>query len=125
MAENTGTSYSTDPALYIYTSLTAGSSHIVTATSRLETILRANRVPFKAIDIATDEKARMLWGRRAGKDEGGRVRKLPGLVQMGMVLGVSCCHSHSRMGRVEQGRQRAESREQGRAEHRGEEQQTG
>lgn len=83
-----GKSYSTDPALYIYTSLTAGSSHIVTATSRLETILRANRVPFKAIDIATDEKARMLWGRRAGKDESGRVRKLPGLVQMGMVLGV-------------------------------------
>jgi len=82
-------SYSTDPALYIYTSLTAGSSHIVTATSRLETILRANRVPFKAIDIATDDKARMLWGRRAGKDEGGRARKLPGLVQMGMVLGVS------------------------------------
>ncbi|KAK5658788.1 hypothetical protein OQA88_1600 [Cercophora sp. LCS_1] len=80
-------SYSADPALYIYTSLTAGSSHIVTATSRLETILRANRVPFKAIDIATDEKARMLWGRRAGKDESGRVRKLPGLVQMGMILG--------------------------------------
>ncbi|KAI0189415.1 hypothetical protein EV127DRAFT_110224 [Xylaria flabelliformis] len=83
----TATSYSTDPALYIYTSLTAGSSHIVTATSRLETILRANRVPFKALDIATDEKARMLWGRRAGKDDGGRMRKLPGLVQMGMVLG--------------------------------------
>lgn len=82
-------SYSTDPALYIYTSLTAGSSHIVTATSRLETILRANRVPFKALDVATDDKARMLWGRRAGKDEGGRPRKLPGLVQMGMVLGVS------------------------------------
>jgi hypothetical protein len=81
-------SYSTDPALYMYTSLTAGSSHIVTATSRLETILKANRVPFKAIDLATDEKARMLWGRRAGKDESGRVRKLPGLVQMGMVLGV-------------------------------------
>ncbi|KAL2180286.1 uncharacterized protein P884DRAFT_236948 [Thermothelomyces heterothallicus CBS 202.75] len=80
-------SYSTDPALYIYTSLTAGSSHIVTATSRLETILRANRIPFKAIDIATDEKARMLWGRRAGKDANGRQRKLPGLVQMGMVLG--------------------------------------
>ncbi|KAL2259012.1 hypothetical protein VTK26DRAFT_7451 [Humicola hyalothermophila] len=80
-------SYSTDPALYIYTSLTAGSSHIVTATSRLETILRANRVPFKAIDIATDEKARMLWGRRAGKAPDGRQRKLPGLVQMGMVLG--------------------------------------
>lgn len=85
MASNT---YSTDPALYIFTSLTAGSSHIVTATSRLETILRANRVPFKAVDIAVDQKARMLWGRRAGKDESGRVRKLPGLIQEGLVLGV-------------------------------------
>ena len=82
--------YSADPALYIYTSLTSGSSHIVTATARLETILRANKVPFKAIDIATDEKARMLWGRRAGKDEGGRPRKIPGLVQEGLVLGVRC-----------------------------------
>ncbi|KAG5916234.1 hypothetical protein E4U42_007740 [Claviceps africana] len=81
------TTYSTDPALYIFTSLTAGSSHIVTATSRLETILRANRVPFKAVDIAVDEKARMLWGRRAGKDASGRLRKLPGLVQEGFVLG--------------------------------------
>ena len=80
--------YSTDPALYIYTTLTAGSSHTVTATSRLETILRANRVPFKALDLATDEKARMLWGRRAGKDAKNRPRKLPALVQMGMVLGV-------------------------------------
>ena len=51
--------------------------------------MRANRVPFKAVDIATDQKARMLWGRRAGKDEGGRIRKLPGLVQEGFVLGVS------------------------------------
>lgn len=87
------TSFTTDPALYIFTSLTAGSSHIVTATSRLETILRANRVPFKAIDIATDQKARMLWGRRAGKDEGGRIRKLPGLVQEGFVVGVSALFS--------------------------------
>ncbi len=86
---SSGTTFSTDPALWIFTSLTAGSSHIVTATSRLETILRANKVPFKAVDIATDEKARMLWGRRAGKDAGGRLRKLPGLVQEGMVLGVS------------------------------------
>lgn len=88
-------SYSTDPALYIYTSLTAGSSHIVTATSRLETILRANKVPFKAIDLATDEKAKMLWGRRAGKDPSGRPRKMPALVQKGMVLGVRLfpfCH---------------------------------
>ncbi|KAI9740550.1 MAG: hypothetical protein M1834_005131 [Cirrosporium novae-zelandiae] len=74
-------SYSSDPALYLYTSLTAGSSHIITATSRLETILKANRIPFRAIDVATDEKARMLWGRRAGK------RKLPGLVKMGMIVG--------------------------------------
>ncbi|KAH8674597.1 hypothetical protein BGZ60DRAFT_275182 [Tricladium varicosporioides] len=80
-------SYASDPALYLYTSLTSGSSHIVTATSRLETILKANRIPFKALDIATDEKARMIWGRRAGKDETGRVRKIPGLVQMGIVLG--------------------------------------
>lgn len=100
MAENAGTSYSTDPALYIYTSLTAGSSAIVTATSRLETILRANRVPFKAIDIATDDKARMLWGRRAGKDEGGRARKLPALVQMGLVLGVSCCYLPPGVGKL-------------------------
>jgi hypothetical protein len=81
-----------DPTLYIYTSLTAGSSHIVTATSRLETILRANRIPFKAIDLATDEKARMLWGRRAGKDESGRQRKIPGLVQEGLIVGV-CLYS--------------------------------
>jgi hypothetical protein len=88
MSDSTPKSYSTDPILYIYTSLTSGSSHIVTATSRLETILKANKVPFKAIDVATDEKARMLWGRRAGKDESGRQRKLPGLVQMGLVVGV-------------------------------------
>ncbi|OBT56891.1 hypothetical protein VE04_02354 [Pseudogymnoascus sp. 24MN13] len=86
MSEAPAQSYSTDPHLYIYTSLTAGSSHIVTATSRLETILRANRIPFKGIDLATDEKARMIWGRRAGKDESGRQRKLPGLVQEGLDL---------------------------------------
>ncbi|KAF4635427.1 hypothetical protein G7Y89_g2671 [Cudoniella acicularis] len=87
MTDSAPKSYSSDPALYLYTSLTSGSSHIVTATSRLETILKANRIPFKALDIATDEKARMIWGRRAGKDETGRVRKIPGLVQMGTVLG--------------------------------------
>jgi len=71
-----------DPRLFLFTSLTAGSSHIVTATSRLETILKANRLPFQAIDVATDEKARRLWGRRAGK------KKLPGLVKEGYVIGV-------------------------------------
>jgi hypothetical protein len=74
--------YSEDPILYLYTSLTAGSSHIITATSRLETILKANKIPFRAIDVATDEKARMLWGRRS------RGKKLPGLVRFGMIVGV-------------------------------------
>ncbi|KAL8661056.1 MAG: hypothetical protein Q9202_005928 [Teloschistes flavicans] len=81
MADSTPKSYHSDPNLYLYTSLTSGSSHIITATSRLETILRANRIPFQALDVATDEKARMLWGRRAGK------RKLPGLIRMGMLIG--------------------------------------
>ncbi|KAK1059966.1 hypothetical protein LTR33_013021 [Friedmanniomyces endolithicus] len=70
-----------DPRLFLYTSLTAGSSHIITATSRMETILKANKIPFQAIDIATDEKARRLWQRRAAK------RKLPGLVKEGYVIG--------------------------------------
>ncbi|MCJ1246221.1 hypothetical protein MMC30_003427 [Trapelia coarctata] len=80
MVDSTPKSYHSDPTLWLYTSLTAGSSQIITATSRLETILKANKIPFKALDVATDEKARMLWGRRAGK------RKLPGLVRMGMVV---------------------------------------
>lgn len=71
-----------DNTLYLYTSLTAGSSHIVTATARLETILKANKLPFQAIDIATDDTARKLWGRRS------RGRKLPGLVKSGMIVGV-------------------------------------
>ena len=81
MADQTPKSYHTDPNLYLYTSLTAGSSQIITATSRMETILKANKIQFHALDVATDEKARMLWGRRAGK------RKLPGLVRMGMIVG--------------------------------------
>ena len=80
MADQTPKSYHTDPKLYLYTSLTAGSSQIITATSRMETILKANKIQFQALDVATDEKARMLWGRRAGK------RKLPGLVRMGMIV---------------------------------------
>ena len=76
------TALENDPRLFLYTSLTAGSSHIITATSRMETILKANRIPFQAIDIATDEKARRLWQRRAGQ------RKIPGLVKEGFVIGV-------------------------------------
>ena len=86
MAGSTPRSYSTDPTLYLYTSLTAGSSHIITATARLETILKVNKVDYQALDVATDEQARMLWGRRAGK------RQLPGLVKQGLVLGVRCLH---------------------------------
>ncbi|KAK5174398.1 uncharacterized protein LTR77_001478 [Saxophila tyrrhenica] len=73
--------YENDPRLFLFTSLTAGSSHIITATSRLETILKANKIPFQAIDLATDEKARRLWSRRAQK------KKLPGLVKDGFVIG--------------------------------------
>ncbi|OAX81876.1 hypothetical protein ACJ72_03774 [Emergomyces africanus] len=82
MADSVPKSYYDDPTtLYLYTSLTAGSSHIITATSRLETILKANKIPFQAIDVATDEEARKLWGRRS------RGKKLPGLVRDGMIVG--------------------------------------
>ena len=74
--------FENDPRLFLFTSLTAGSSHIITATSRLETILKANKIPFQAIDTATDEKARRLWQRRGAK------KKLPGLVKDGFVIGV-------------------------------------
>jgi hypothetical protein len=74
--------FDNDPTLYLYTSLTAGSSHIVTATSRIETILKANRIPFKGVDTATDELARKLFQRRA------RGKKLPLLVKEGFVIAV-------------------------------------
>lgn len=72
--------YDNDPTLYLFTSLTAGSSHIVTATSRIETILKANKIPFKGVDTATDDLARKLYGRRA------RGKKLPLLVKEGYVI---------------------------------------
>lgn len=71
-----------DGRVFLFTSLTAGSSHIITATSRIETILNANRIPFLAIDTATNESARRLWGRRAAG------KKLPGLVKEGFVIAV-------------------------------------
>ena len=73
-------SFEESQTLFLFTSLTAGSSHVITATSRLETILKANRIPFRAIDTATNEKARRIWGRRAGK------RKLPGLVREAFII---------------------------------------
>lgn len=67
--------------IYLLTSLTAGSSTIITATSRLEHLLKSNKVPFKAVDLATDDKARSLWSRRGGG------KRLPGIVKDGLVLG--------------------------------------
>lgn len=70
-----------DPnTLYLYTSLTSGSSTIITATSKLEHWLKAYKIPFKAIDTATDEFAKRVWRRAGGKP-------LPGLVRDGVVLG--------------------------------------
>ncbi|KAI5294519.1 hypothetical protein KEM52_003829 [Ascosphaera acerosa] len=74
-------SYAGDPTLYLYTSLTAGSSHIITATQTLETILHGNKLNFTSIDTATDDEARQLWRRRAGG------KQLPGLVKYGTVVG--------------------------------------
>ncbi|TID16994.1 putative Glutaredoxin [Venturia nashicola] len=73
-------SWEDDPALYLFTSLTAGSSHIITATSRIETILKAARIPFSYVDTATNEGAKKLFQRRA------RGKKLPLLVKEGFVI---------------------------------------
>jgi hypothetical protein len=73
-----------DRALYLFTSLTAGSSHIVTATSRIDTILRNARIPFSYVDTATDESAKKLFQRRA------QGKKFPFLVKDGYVIAVSC-----------------------------------
>ncbi|KAF2627799.1 hypothetical protein BU25DRAFT_490966 [Macroventuria anomochaeta] len=70
-----------DPNIYLFTSLTAGSSHIITATSRIETILKANKIPFIGLDTATHELGRKLFQRRAAG------KKLPLLVKEGYVLG--------------------------------------
>lgn len=82
-----------DMTLYLFTSLTAGSSHIVTATSRIETILRANRIPFTYIDTATNDDARRLYMRR------GQGKKFPLLVKEGYFLGVSTTFFH-RLGKA-------------------------
>jgi len=42
--------------------------------------LKARRVPYHAIDIATDEKARRIWTRRS------KGKKLPGLVKEGDIM---------------------------------------
>ena len=44
--------------------------------------MKANKISYRALDVATDEKARMLWGRRS------KGKKLPGLVKYGSIVGV-------------------------------------
>ncbi|KAF1811326.1 hypothetical protein P152DRAFT_483208 [Eremomyces bilateralis CBS 781.70] len=73
--------WESSPHLYLFSSLTAGSSHILTATSRVETILKANRIPYTYVDTATNDSARKLYGRR------GKNKKFPLLVKEGFVLG--------------------------------------
>ncbi|CAO2656812.1 Nn.00g056150.m01.CDS01 [Neocucurbitaria sp. VM-36] len=73
--------FENDKTIYLFTSLTAGSSHIITATSRIETILKANKIPFTYKDTATDELAKKLFQRRASG------KKLPLIVKEGYVLG--------------------------------------
>jgi hypothetical protein len=75
-------SWEQDKALYLFTSLTAGSSHVISATSRIETILKAARIPFSYIDTATNESAKKLYQRR------GKGKKLPLLVKEGFVIAV-------------------------------------
>lgn len=68
---------------FILTSLTSGSSAIVTATSRLQLLFTAHKIPFVAIDVATDVKAKRIWTLRANG------KKLPVVVRNGAVIGVS------------------------------------
>ena len=73
-----------DPAIYyLFTSLTSGSSFILTNTSRMEHMLKSHKIKFKAVDVATDAKAKRFWMWKS-KD-----RKLPAVVKDGVVLGVS------------------------------------
>jgi hypothetical protein len=43
---------------------------------RIETLLKANKIGYEIVDLATDEKAKKVW-RRHGKG-----RKLPGVVRV-------------------------------------------
>ena len=74
--------FDNDKTIYLFTSLAAGSSHIVTATSRIETILKAHQIPFTYRDTGSDELAKKLFQRRASG------KKLPFIVKEGFVLGV-------------------------------------
>jgi len=87
-----------DPdTLWLFTSLTSGSSSIITATSRLEHLLKSNKIPFKAVDVATDDNAKRCWGRRS------KGKRLPGVVKDGEVLGnYEDCEEWTEFGELKQ-----------------------
>ncbi|KAG0131281.1 hypothetical protein HOY82DRAFT_608240 [Tuber indicum] len=67
--------------IFLLTSLTSGSSAIITATSRLEHLLKSHKIPFKPVDLATDARARRIWSSK------GNGRRLPGVARDGEILG--------------------------------------
>ena len=48
----------------------------LTAQNRIETLLKANKIKYEIVDLATDERAKKVWRRR------GQGKKLPGVVRM-------------------------------------------
>ena len=48
----------------------------VSAQLRIETMLKANKIRYELVDLATDERAKKVWRRR------GQGKKLPGVVRM-------------------------------------------
>ncbi|KAK9328381.1 hypothetical protein V1520DRAFT_356996 [Lipomyces starkeyi] len=73
-----------DSKVYIYTSFTGGGMfgrNIMTATNRLQLILRSNNIGFEIIDLATNEQAKKLWARSS------KGKKLPGIVKGKDIVG--------------------------------------
>lgn len=71
-----------DSTLYLYDSLLAETSHTIANLSRIETTLAAYDLPYKVIDVTTDDKALELWNSQSNG------RTLPALVKFGRVIGV-------------------------------------
>ncbi|KAK9320635.1 hypothetical protein V1517DRAFT_295041 [Lipomyces orientalis] len=73
-----------DSKVYIYTSFTGGGMfgrNIMTATNRLQLILKSNGIAFELVDLATNEQAKKLWARSS------RGKKLPGVVKGKDIVG--------------------------------------
>ncbi|KAJ8100396.1 hypothetical protein POJ06DRAFT_222513 [Lipomyces tetrasporus] len=73
-----------DSKVYIYTSFTGGGMfgrNIMTATNRLQLILKSNGIAFELVDLATNERAKKLWARSS------RGKKLPGVVKGKDIVG--------------------------------------